>query len=119
MAQREQEMKELKKQIDRDLDDVLENGNQFQNGRLELPGVAMISIAMNPPRLLWTLTGDTLNVTDKEGLSLVLPEKFMIRSIRLPEMAKAIDRGDKSLTALLGEKGIELAQDSRFDIKPA
>ncbi len=116
-AKLETEMKELKVEIDSELDLIAKN-NGFANGKLGLPGVAMVSVTMNPAKLVWS-DGKALSVADREGLALLLPSVYVKQDIRVAELAKGVGRGLNEARTILNEKGVRVEQDSRYDIKAA
>lgn len=119
MSLRDRELKELQKQADEELD-KLAASNHFQNGKLIIPGVALVSVALNPPKMIWVKEDASLTPNDREGVAQIVPVKYVKRDVKAAELLKALERGQEpEVLGLLTSKGIAVVQDSRYDIKAA
>ncbi|RIV21355.1 hypothetical protein DYU11_18285 [Fibrisoma montanum] len=117
IALKEAELEKLNKELKAEFDRMA-GQNKFVNGRLELPGLAKVSVKLNPPKLIWANDAENLTPEDREGVALLLDDRFTKVDVNVPEIMKAIDRGDNKLSALLTEKGIKVVQGSRYEVKP-
>lgn len=118
LAKLDAEVKAAKAELDTMLDQVAAK-NGFINGRFGIPDVSMVSVVMNPPKLIWATDGKALEPVDREGLALLLPDKYTRQDVRIADIMNAVVAGNKDVTKVLEKKGIKAVQESRYDIKKA
>ena len=114
-AKGEADLKALKAELDTELDQVL-TGGAFQNGRLDT-GVARVAVMLNPPKLVWDRTGESLSVVEREAVAVILPERYTLHDVRIADVLNAVQRGQDGVAGILADKAIAVEQGSRFDIK--
>lgn len=91
------------------------NNAEFTDGKLALDE-GVISIKLNPPKLIHQGSGKNLTTEEQTTLLAVIPEEYHETK---PNRGKMLVRvaGDKVLKQALKAEQVEVVQDTRYDVK--
>ncbi|GFR84410.1 hypothetical protein ElyMa_002416600 [Elysia marginata] len=105
--------KELKAEIGEFADTHIENFDS--EGVFELE-TGLIKISKNPPKAIWVDSEKALSLAEKKDIVMCIPQSYHNTTIDLTKVARAKE-SDKQLKQALKAKGVEVVQETRYDIK--
>lgn len=95
---------------------LAEKTTDFVEGKLTLSN-AIISIALNPPKLVNDANGKSLEKEDRLKFAAKLDAKYVVRDVDIPLLLNQ-SWSDATLKRLLKNERIRVEQTSRYDVKP-
>lgn len=112
----ERQLEALKEQA---LEVVARYPDDWCSGVFAVEGVGVIKEMLNPPKVVFTSTGQALNDIETVGLLAELGTIYTRSVVNVTRLRDVVQRGDRDVLAVLAKHGVVCVQEKRLDIKKA